>query len=110
MQALSLSVLRACIEEVLAMTSRPAGNAFAVNSRAWGRRARKSTFAQRPNCPSCGRLVLFAEHSRFDPDFGPALAPDAAPGGRIENAWRCDGCGTEFVTAMSVASGTRTMF
>jgi hypothetical protein len=92
------------------MTSRPAGNAFAVNSRASGRHARKSAFAQRPNCPSCGRLVHFAQHSRFDPDFSPGLAPDAPLGGRIENAWHCDGCGTEFVTAMSVASGTRTKF
>jgi predicted RNA-binding Zn-ribbon protein involved in translation (DUF1610 family) len=42
----------------------------------------------RPNCPDCGRVLLIAEDSRF------------SVRGRIDHAWSCDGCGTEFVTSI----------
>ena len=42
----------------------------------------------RPNCPDCGSVLLIAEQSRFD------------LGGRIDHAWSCDHCGTEFVTSI----------
>ena len=42
----------------------------------------------RPNCPHCGSLLLIAEESRFNLR------------GRIDHAWSCDDCGTEFVTSI----------
>jgi predicted RNA-binding Zn-ribbon protein involved in translation (DUF1610 family) len=42
----------------------------------------------RPNCPDCGNVLLIAEDSRFN------------VGGRIDHAWSCDDCGTEFVTSI----------
>jgi hypothetical protein len=42
----------------------------------------------RPNCPVCGSVLLIAEESRFDVE------------GRIDHAWSCDDCGTEFVTSI----------
>ncbi len=42
----------------------------------------------RPKCPDCGSVLLFAEDSRFNAT------------GRIDHAWSCDDCGTEFVTSI----------
>jgi RNase P subunit RPR2 len=42
----------------------------------------------RPNCPDCGSVLLIAEDSRF------------SVRGRIDHAWSCDDCGTEFVTSI----------
>lgn len=42
----------------------------------------------RPNCPVCGSVLLIAEDSRF------------SVRGRIDHAWSCDDCGTEFVTSI----------
>ena len=42
----------------------------------------------RPNCPHCGSVLLIAEESRFNVK------------GRIDHAWSCDDCGTEFVTSI----------
>ena len=42
----------------------------------------------RPECPSCGSIVLMAERAAFNPD------------GRIRHTWSCDDCGHEFVTSI----------
>jgi ribosomal protein S27AE len=44
----------------------------------------------RPKCPSCGSVLLLAEHSAF------------MPKGRVRHAWSCDDCGHEFVTSIRV--------
>ena len=44
----------------------------------------------RPECPSCGSIVLMAERAAFNPD------------GRIHHTWSCDDCGQEFVTSIGV--------
>jgi predicted RNA-binding Zn-ribbon protein involved in translation (DUF1610 family) len=42
----------------------------------------------RPHCPVCGSVLLIAEDSRFNAR------------GRIDHAWSCDDCGTEFATSI----------
>jgi transposase-like protein len=43
---------------------------------------------RRPNCPSCGSVLLIAEQSGFNVT------------GRIDHAWSCDDCGKAFVTSI----------
>ncbi len=45
---------------------------------------------RRPNCPSCGSVLLMAEKSQF------------SHRGRIRHAWVCDECAHQFVTSIAL--------
>ena len=45
---------------------------------------------RRPNCPSCGSMLLMAEESQFSLK------------GRIRHAWVCDECAHQFVTSIAL--------
>jgi ribosomal protein S27AE len=53
-------------------------------------RALSATDLRRPKCPSCGSVLLVAEHSTFNADGG------------IRHNWSCDECGREFTTSIRV--------